>query len=129
LDLDVGKSWGKHYYFNTVDHDIQYDMVKVQERAVLTLEAATIKNSSLKNELVYYPDDVVSSYNNIISPSPVTCRKKESYSGNQKMPAVPNKPATFGEFIEIYSTNDDETDSFNTSPVALVGPWKRANKA
>ena len=47
---------GRHYYFNTVDHDIQYDRVNVLE--IAAMEAAT--ESSLKDESVQ-PDGVVSS--------------------------------------------------------------------
>jgi hypothetical protein len=47
----------KHYYFNTADHDIQYDMVKVQERVAL-LAKANAENLSVKDDKLVYPDEV-----------------------------------------------------------------------
>jgi hypothetical protein len=69
----------RHYYFNTLDHDIQYDMVRVLEKGTLAAAAKT-EESCLNNELIL-PDGVVSSYNNTISP-PLSSKRSGRYSGN-----------------------------------------------
>jgi hypothetical protein len=67
---------GRHYYFNTLDHDIQYDMVRVLEKGALAAAAAKTEELSLNDELVL-PDGGVSSSNNTISPSPLSTKGLE----------------------------------------------------
>jgi hypothetical protein len=79
----------KHYYFNTIDHDIQYDRVKVLEIVAL----ASQDTSSPGQDTTVRPDGVVSSYNTI-TPSP---------NLDRKLP-----PLSYGGFVEIASSDDNE---------------------
>jgi hypothetical protein len=85
----------RHYYFNTVDHAIQYDRVKVLEIVAL---AGTLEGE----ETSIRPDGVVSSNNNTITPSPIHRRKSPSDSSDAA------SLTTFGGFVEIDDSDDNE---------------------
>ena len=106
---------GTHYYFNTLDHDIQYDIFAVHQIAAKA--AAEEQMESPLRDSSAHPDGVVSSLNNTITPSPVLSRNSGS-RGDQKMPAKSNKPTTFGGFYTI----DDDTTSDDDDEVTVIPP-------
>jgi hypothetical protein len=63
---------GRHYFFNIVDHDTQYNRVKVFE--ITALEAATEATESPFRDESAQPNGVVSSMNDTITSFPLYAR-------------------------------------------------------
>jgi hypothetical protein len=115
---------GRHYYFNTLDFGIQYDIVRVLEKGALAAAAIKTEESSFNDEPIL-PDGVVSSYHTTISPSPLSSKRSGRYSNNLKMLAIPSKLHACGSVIEILDTEDKESISVTRTPVAPVARTKR----
>jgi hypothetical protein len=113
---------GSFYYFNTRDHDIQYDPFVVHQLAAKAAAAEQELESPLRDSTVR-PDGVVSSSNNNITPSPVLSRNSGS-RGDQKMPAKSKQPTTFGGFFTI----DDDTTSDDDDEVTVVPPPQKKRR-
>jgi hypothetical protein len=94
---------GRHYFFNTVDHDIQKDLIHVH--AKVALNAVRLTEEGKKESDNDVPDAVGSaSRNAIISPSPVLSRKRKS--------APRDAPTTYGGTVDMsFTSSDDDEES------------------
>jgi hypothetical protein len=109
---------GRPYFFNTLDHDIQVDIAKVYERVAMTAAAnaaAANENLCTRTHKFAYPDGVVSSSNNTISPSPPGGR----HSGRKKLPPGYVAPSTFGGWVEIPTSEDDSATELTSTGTQL----------
>jgi hypothetical protein len=100
----------KEYFFNLLDYDMQTDIEKVYERALMT-QQDTMENDRDEFIDTVFPDGVGSNQNNTISPSPVTDRSTSRYYDKKRAP-VPQKPQSNGGFVDMTeeSTSGSETD-------------------
>jgi hypothetical protein len=118
---------GRHYYFNTLDFDIQYGMLRVLERDVLVAAAAKTEESSFNYEYIL-PAGVVPSYHTTISPFSLSSKRSGRHSSNLKMPAIPSKLCTCGGVLNILDTDDEESVSVTSVPVVPVALVARTNR-
>ena len=117
---------GWHYYFNTIDHDIQYDRVKVFE--IAALEAGAKALESLFRDESMWPDGVVSSSNNTITISPFLARRSGGRY-DKEMPAKTTKPLSFGGFFTIDNIDtEDDDDEVTIVPPPTATNRKKARK-
>jgi hypothetical protein len=124
---------GRHYFFNTVDHDIQKDLTHIHAKVALNAMKLTEEEKGSDNDV---PDAAASaSRNAIISPSPVLSRKRKSaprdarmtYSGTVDMSFTsPDDEEVSGDDTDSKSETDIESWKGETAPITRL--YKKHNK-
>jgi hypothetical protein len=103
----------RYYYYNTLDHDMQYELEKVYERAALT---GAQKPDEYIDDIC--PDGVLSFNKNTISPSPVTHRSND----RARKSSSTESPVKNGGFVDMTgdSSDDDSSDDVSDSNRVLL---------